>query len=208
MSIKTTGGGKDAVTSPVGSPDLDGPHVGVKTRKLMRDSVVKLPLVPNANSLMERKNPTKAIRCLERMAEGQSFKKIMREEETDFRTLSSLRGRHVRALEQRRAEVAEGALQISEASRMLLHEKLASLASDPNALDKTSLKDLVVTYGVATDKHFVALGETQRHVVEHRVDATSLEDAAKAIAEAKERVRAKSAIDVTATAVVEGVVVP
>lgn len=163
----------------------------------MKESVLGKPNEVGNNNIMERKDPKRAIMLLERMSEGQSYRRIMRETGCDWPTLVGLKGRHLKILEERRAEVAEGALQVAEAARMLVHEKLADIASDPEKLAATSLKDLMVTYGIGVDKHFAALGEAQKHVVEHKVDATSLEDAAKAIAEAKERVRMKMAIDVT-----------
>lgn len=163
----------------------------------MKESVLVKPNEVGNNNILERKDPKRAIMLLERMAEGQSYKKIMRETGCDWTTLVGLRGRHLKVLEERRAEVAEGALQLSEAARMLVHEKLADIASDPEKLAATSLKDLMVTYGIGMDKHFAALGEPQKHVVEHKVDGTSLADAAKAIAEARERVKAKMVIDVT-----------
>lgn len=165
----------------------------------MRDSVARKPNEVNNNKIMERTDPKRAVMLLEMMAEGHSYRKIMKETGCEWSTLAALRGRHLKVLEERRAEVAEGALQLSEAARMLVHEKLADIAADPEKLANTSLKDLMVTYGIGVDKHFAALGEAQKHVVEHKVDGTSLADAAKAIAEARERVKAKMVIDVTPT---------
>jgi hypothetical protein len=71
---------------------------------------------------------------------------------------------------------------------MLQVEKMQQLADDPEALAKMNLRDLAISYGVYTDKFLLAT-EGNRMVIEHKQGAPSIEDAKKAIEEARRKMR-------------------
>jgi hypothetical protein len=79
---------------------------------------------------------------------------------------------------------------------MLQHEKLRMLAEDENALKRVNIRDLAMSYGLYADKFFMAT-DGNKVVVEHKSGAPSIEDARKAIEEARAKARA-SAIDAVA----------
>ena len=56
---------------------------------------------------------------------------------------------------------------------------------------RTNIKDLGITWGIANDKYLSVLGEN-KVTVEHKAAAPSLEDAMKAIEEAKAKLKATS----------------
>jgi len=147
--------------------------------------------------LVEARDPKKAARCLELMAEGKPWKAIMREEGIDWYTLVGLRARHKDLLDKRREIVAQDAMELIEGARLLQQEKMKMLAEDETALKRVNIRDLAMSYGIYAEKFFMAT-EGNRVVVEHRSGAPSLEDAAKAIEEAKKRAkRAPIEVDVT-----------
>ena len=65
------------------------------------------------------------------------------------------------------------------------------LAEDPEQLARTNIRDLTLPWGIANDKFLSAMGEN-RVVVEHKTSAPSLEDAMKAIEQAKANMKASS----------------
>ena len=71
----------------------------------------------------------------------------------------------------------------------LLLDRATQLFDDPNALSKISPDKLAITVGILTDKAAQLTGMATT-VVEHRKGA-SLEDAAKMISEARQRVQGK-----------------
>jgi len=147
--------------------------------------------------LVEARDPKKAARCLELMAEGKPWKAIMREEGIDWYTLVGLRARHKGLLDKRREIVAQDAMELIEGARMLQQEKMKMLAEDETALKRVNIRDLAMSYGIYAEKFFMAT-EGNKVVVEHRTGAPSLEDAVKAIEEAKKRAKAVSIeVDVT-----------
>lgn len=147
--------------------------------------------------LVEARDPKKAARCLELMAEGKPWKAIMREEGIDWYTLVGLRARHKDLLDKRREIVAQDAMELIEGARMLQQEKMKMLAEDETALKRVNIRDLAMSYGIYAEKFFMAT-EGNKVVVEHRTGAPSLEDAVKAIEEAKKRAKAVSIeVDVT-----------
>jgi hypothetical protein len=141
--------------------------------------------------LVEARDPKKAARCLELMAEGKPWKAIMREEGIDWYTLVGLRARHKDLLDKRREIVAQDAMELIEGARMLQQEKMKMLAEDESALKRTNIRDLAMSYGIYAEKFFMAT-EGNKVVVEHRTGAPSLEDAMKAIEEAKKKAKAAS----------------
>ena len=143
---------------------------------------------------LEAINPEKTARVLEMMSEGRSWKSIMRDEHVDWYTLVGLRARHKDLLDKRREIVAQDAMELIEGARMLQQEKMKMLAEDETALRRTNIRDLAMSYGIYAEKFFMAT-EGNKVVVEHRTGAPSLEDAMKAIEEAKAKLKA-GAVDV------------
>ena len=95
------------------------------------------------------------------------------------------------ALDDRRAMLADDALDIVEGLRLLQKEKMKMLAEDPDQLARTNIRDLTLPWGIANDKFLSAMGEN-KVVIEHKTGAPSLEDAMKAIEEARAKLKAAS----------------
>jgi len=144
-----------------------------------------------AGNYLERKDPQLAASILDRLADGESFNSISKETGLKWETLSRLKARHKMALDQRRAMLADDALDIAEGLRLLQKEKMRMLAEDPDQLARTNIKDLAIPWGIANDKFLSAMGEN-KVVVEHKSSAPSLEDAVKAIEEARAKLKAAS----------------
>lgn len=81
------------------------------------------------------------------------------------------------------------ATQIQLKAADALEKKLEDVLDDDELRAKTSVKDLALGYGIATDKQRVIQGESAVHVThEHKV---SLDDARKAIEDARAEVSSK-----------------
>ena len=140
---------------------------------------------------LERKQPDKAIQALEMLAEGSSYGMVKAQLGLNWETISRLKARHHMALEQRRGQLAEDALDLVEGFRLLQKEKMKQLAEDPEQLARTNIKDLAIPWGIANDKFLSAMGEN-KVTIEHKSAAPSLEDAMKAIEEARAKLKASS----------------
>ena len=161
---------------------------GAKLKREMSKAIVE---AAENGRLVEARNPEKAARCLEKMAEGRPWKAIMREETVDWYTLVGLRSRHKDLIDRRKEIVAQDAMELVEGARMLQQEKMRMLAEDENALRRVNLRDLAMSYGIYAEKFFMAT-DGNKVVVEHKTAAPSLEDAVKAIEEAKAKLKASS----------------
>ena len=162
-------------------------------RKKIATSIVK---AADNRRLIEAKDPEKAARCLEKMAEGRSWKSIMKEEGMDWYTLVGLKSRHSGLVDQRREIVAQDAMELIEGARLLQQEKMKMLSEDESMLRRTNLRDLAMAYGIYADKYFMA-SEGNKVTIEHKSAAPSLEDAMKAIEDAKAKLKASS-VDIVA----------
>ena len=140
---------------------------------------------------LERRDPKMASQVLEMLADGLSFKAIARETGLSWETISRMKARHQMALDERRKELAQDALDIAEGLRLLQKEKMRMLAEDSEQLSRTNIKDLSIPWGIANDKFLSAMGEN-KVTVEHKAAAPSLEDAMKAIEEARAKLKASS----------------
>ena len=145
---------------------------------------------------IERKDPALAASILERLADGDSFNSISKDTGLKWDTIARLKARHKMALDERRAMLADDALEIAEGLRLLQKEKMRMLAEDPEQLARTNIRDLTLPWGIANDKFLSAMGEN-KVVVEHKAAAPSLEDAMKAIEEARAKLKASS-VDIVA----------
>jgi hypothetical protein len=146
---------------------------------------------------IEARDPERAVKALEMLADGKSYREIKRTLHMDWDTMITLRSRHHATLEQRRMQLAQDALEIGEGLRLLQRQKMQDLADNPEQLEKTNIRDLTLPWGIAHTKYMEAVGEN-KVVIEHRTGAPSLEDAMKAIEAAKQKFKDGSiAIDVT-----------
>ena len=151
-------------------------------------------VVENADRVgnyIERRDPALAIKALEMLAEGESFNSVNKKLGMKWETVARLKARHKMALNERRASLAEDALDIVEGLRLLQKEKMRMLAEDPEQLAKTNIRDLTLPWGIANDKFLSAMGEN-KVVVEHKTSAPSLEDAMNAIEEARAKMKLAS----------------
>lgn len=145
---------------------------------------------------LEKRDPAKAMLALEMLSGGETWEKVSEATGWSFDQISRIRSRHKMAIEKRKEELAQDGFEMAEGLRLLTKMKMEQLANNPDALAKVNLRDLVLPYGIAVDKGMQALGE-QKTVIEHRQGRPSLEDAMKAIEEARARVRGES-VDVFA----------
>lgn len=138
---------------------------------------------------LERRDPELATAVLEMLCEGESFREITKKTGINWDTVSRLKSRHITVIEDRRKMLAQDALDIAEGLRLLQKEKMRMLAEDPEQLARTNIRDLTLPWGIANDKYLTAMGEN-KVTIEHKAAAPSLEDAMKAIEEAKAKLKA------------------
>lgn len=151
-------------------------------------------LVDSDSRTLEHREPAKAMLCLEQLAEGNTWEEIAEATGFSFNQISKVKARHETAIEVRRKQLAADGFEMAEGLRLLAKQKLEMLANNPDALAKVNIRDLVLSYGIAVDKGMQALGEN-KVVVEHKAGKPSLEDAMKAIAEARAALQ-KEAVDI------------
>ena len=165
-------------------------HRVMGERAAIRKEVAKAIVAAGENGRsIEARQPERAARLLELMAEGRSWKSIVRDEGVDWYTLVGLRARHKGLIEKRKEIVAQDAMELIEGARMLQQEKMKMLAEDEGALKRVNIRDLAMSYGIYADKFFMAT-DGNRVTIEHKGGAPSIEDARKAIEEARAKLRA------------------
>jgi hypothetical protein len=169
----------------------------------MPEPVLSLAL---ANSVMEQRSntlearePAKAMFALEMLSAGSTWSEIATETGFNFNQISKLRARNEVAIDVRKKQLAADGFEMAEGLRLLIKQKMDMLANDPGALRRVNLRDLVLPYGIAVDKGMMAMGE-HKVVIEHRSNKPSLEDAMKAIEDARRQLQ-KEAIPVEALTV-------
>lgn len=133
---------------------------------------------------IESKDPKRAVMALEMLCTGSGYREVELATGIKFDQLMGLRSRHEAAIEVRRKQLASDGFEMAEGLRLLAKEKMSRLAKDPKALEKVNIRDLVVSYGVAQDKGMQA-AEGNRTIIEHVSKKPSLQDAMKAIQEAR-----------------------
>ena len=147
---------------------------------------------------VEAKKPRECVLALEMLAEGKGYEEVSEATGLGFSAIRALKGRHALGLEERKLQLATEGFEMAEGMRLLIAKKQAMLADDEDALKKTSLKDLAISYAIATDKGVQAM-EGNRVVVEHRGSKPTLAQAMKAIEEARaaiKKVEPEEAVDV------------
>lgn len=166
-------------------------------RPSRKDLAHSIAVVAASRNTIEREDPVKSARALEKIADGVPFNQIIREEGIGWHTLVGLRARHKAFLDKRREYIAQDTLELMEGMRLIQHEKIRMLAQDENALKRVNIRDLAMAYGMFADKFFMAT-EGNKVVVEHRSGAPSIEDAKKAIEAARAKLR-KDSVEVNVT---------
>jgi hypothetical protein len=156
--------------------------------------VLLASLVDSDCRTLEAREPKKAMLCLEQLAEGNTWEEIAEATGFSFNQISKVKARHETAIEVRRKQLAADGFEMAEGLRLLAKQKLEMLANNPDALAKVNIRDLVLSYGIAVDKGMQALGEN-KVVVEHKAGKPSLEDAMKAIADARAALQ-KEAVEI------------
>jgi hypothetical protein len=171
-----------------------------KLPKVAKDNPLNqsiLAVKPELNwRYVENKHPKMAALALELLAEGVGHEQVREQTGIGFMALTSLRARHDQAIEVRRKQLALDGFEQAERMRALVAKKSDMLFNDEDALKKTSLKDLTLSWAISQDKGLQALGE-QKVVIEHRSGKPSLADAMAAIQEARDALQ-KEAIPVDA----------
>lgn len=187
-------------------PKVKTDQVGLKTdqpndkEEMVSPAIINSLLEARSNSL-EARDMTKAALALEMLSGGETWENISNQTGYSFDQISRIRARHEMAIETRKKQLAADGFEMAEGLRLLVKQKMEQLAANPDALAKTNLRDLVLPYGIAVDKGMQAMGEN-RVVIEHRTNKPSLEDAMKAIEEARNSLQ-KETIAVDAVEVVE-----
>jgi hypothetical protein len=151
-------------------------------------------IVESGSRTLEAREPAKAMLCLELLADGSTWQQVADETGWSFTQIGAVKARHEVAIEVRKKQLAADGFEMAEGIRLLLKQKMAMLADNPDALSKVNVKDLALSYGIAVDKGMLALGENKM-VIEHKAGKPSLEDAMKAIEDARAALQ-KEAINV------------
>ena len=157
-------------------------------------TIVLNSIVESGSRTLEAREPTKAMLCLELLADGSTWQQVADETGWSFTQIGAVKARHEVAIEVRKKQLAADGFEMAEGIRLLMKQKMAMLADNPDALAKVNVKDLALSYGIAVDKGMLALGENKM-VIEHKAGKPSLEDAMKAIEDARAALQ-KEAIDV------------
>jgi thiazole synthase ThiGH ThiG subunit len=129
------------------------------------------------------------------LAGGHTYNDVADATGLSFSALSGLRARHEVALDVRRKQLATDGFEMAEGARFLVRKKMEMMADDDDQLKKANLKDLGIAAVMFQERALQAL-EGNKVIVEHRGNKPSLEDAMKAIEEARRIVNA-DVIDVT-----------
>jgi len=132
---------------------------------------------------IENRNQALCFQALEMMAAGESLDSISRSTQLTRNTLKLLKERHSEALSVRRKRWASENAHLADAYREVCRRKVAQLLDNPEALEKTNLKDLSIAYGIVGDK---ADNASEENV--NKSSGPSLEDALAAVEAANKRI--------------------
>lgn len=174
------------------APDWrESPELEYWREMVAKRAAARLAENPNAKQALELRNPKLAAEALYMLACTELSKhKISAELSIDRRELWRLE-RHHGTLEMRRENLAKQMAGLSKGIARLMEQKIDQLEDNPEALAETSLKDLMLSAGIAIDKAAMLSGMATSRV-EHVVGVT-LDDAMSAIAEAKKKAAEKIA---------------
>lgn len=133
----------------------------------------------------EVKDPERACAILAMICRAIPERTICRELKTSFDAIRAMKRRHSDIVRATRTHRSLKATQLQLKAADALEKKLDRVLEDEEKLDKISVKDLALGFGITTDKQRAIQGEGSVVTHEHKV---SLEDARKAIENAREEV--------------------
>lgn len=142
--------------------------------------------------IMEVVKPYKAISILMMLEEGRPMREINEKFNTNFNAIIGLRARHSTSMKERRAIFSRLYSLAAESMAYLLIKKTDMLAHDDAALAETSLKDIALGMGIATDKAAMLDGMATQTIEVRR--GSSIGDAAALIQAAKAKLAEKSKV--------------
>ena len=146
----------------------------------------------NRSGRLENRDPEKAAQVIALLCRGIPNRTIIAQSGAGKKTLQRLRADHAEVIERTKHYRAVQATRLQLKAADALEKKLEDVLADDEVRAKTSVKDLAMGFGIATDKQRVIHGEGTVVTHEHKV---TLEDARAAIEEAKKEV-SKELIDV------------
>ena len=144
----------------------------------------------------EVKNPERACAILAMICRAVPERTICRELTTSFDAIRAMKRRHSEIVQATSTHRSLKATQLQLKAADALEKKLDRVLEDEESLDKVSVKDLALGFGITTDKQRAIHGEGSVVTHEHKV---TLEDARKAIDDARAEVAkatAEKVIDV------------
>jgi hypothetical protein len=141
---------------------------------------------------MELADPERACRIVAMLCRGVADRVICEQTGVSKSPLNRLRAEHSDVIERTKTHRSIQATRLQLKAAEALEKKLDDVLEDEEVRAKTSVKDLAMGYGIATDKQRIIHGEVTVVTHEHKV---TLEDARAAIEEAKKEV-SKEVIDV------------
>ena len=162
-----------------GTPEDDD-----KLAKAILDSVefVRKASKKQGITCTEVKSPERACAILAMICRAIPERTICQEMNTSFDAIRALKRRHAEIVQSTRTHRSLKATKLQLKAADALEKKLDRILDDEESLDKVSVKDLSLGYGITTDKQRSIHGEGA--VVNHEVKIT-LEDARQAIDDAK-----------------------
>jgi len=144
------------------------------------------------NQILEQTRPHKAIAVLMMLEEGRPMREICEKFNTNFNAIIGMRARHSVSMKERRSVFSKLYSVAAESLAYLLIKKTDMLANDDAMLAETSLKDIALGMGIATDKAAMLDGMATQTIEVRR--GASVSDAAQFIAAAKARAAEKAKI--------------
>lgn len=151
----------------------------------------RLAECPTAKQALEIKDPEKAAEALYLLTEGKLTKRAICDSlGIANQELWRLERHHAGTLaaffDKKKPELAARYIQLAESMADVLQEKITALLDNPEELSKTGIEKVAIALGVVNDKA-LNLGGIATVKIEH-VKGASIEDAMRAIEEAKARV--------------------
>jgi hypothetical protein len=139
--------------------------------------------------VIEKRNPQGAATALWMLCQGLPRTRIREQTGLSLAAINRLGFRHSDTLESKRKDFAMAYAHAAQTYTDLCMEKAERMMDNPEQLDNISPDRLALTVGIFTDKAAQLSGMASA-IIEHR-QGTSVEDAAKVIAEARARIAEK-----------------
>ena len=134
---------------------------------------------------LERSDPGKVASVLVELARGMSQSRARSQFKLSGKVVSRLVRDHQELLERTHAWRAETGARLAVKASRAFEEKLDRILDDPETLDRTPMRDFALAYRVTLDQQRTALAACPTPT---RTSRLTLEDARKAIKDAKRRI--------------------